>query len=619
MGVETMQTFHVDVQPLGRRGDCPAGQSLLDCARHLGVELANLCGGAGTCGKCKVQLLSGELSDLAPAERTFLTPRQIADGYRLACRAIPLSDCKVSVPPESLTAPQRTQVEGQEVVVAVEPLVRGYPVQLAQPSLEKGDLRSDALRLLDALEQQHQLKIGVLDLEVLRGLSTQVRAEGWQANAVVRDRSREVVALISSSSRPLGLAVDLGTTKIAGYLVDLQTGRALASQGIMNPQSAHGEDVVARMLCALQGSDQAAQLQHTVTDALSQLAVELCARFDATPADIVEAVVVGNTAIHHLFLRLPVAQLARAPYVPAVQSALDVKARDLGLRIAPGAYVHLLPNVAGYVGADHVAMLLATDLARADGVVLALDIGTNTEICLANRGVLSSVSCASGPAFEGAHIKHGMRAAPGAIERVRLVEDRVEYQTVGGVEPVGICGSGILDALAELYRIGVLDASGRMGEHPRVRTDEQEQVREFMLVGERERAGKPALTITQKDVRELQQAKGAMRAGINVLLARNDLDTDDVDQVVIAGAFGTYINVSSAIAVGMLPALPLDRFRQVGNAAGVGARLALVSRSKRIEAQEIARLVDYVELATDPRFATTYARAMLLGQVPARG
>jgi uncharacterized 2Fe-2S/4Fe-4S cluster protein (DUF4445 family) len=515
----------------------------------------------------------------------------------------------VLVPPESLTAPQRTQVEGLEIAVEVEPPVRVYAVQVALLSQEDGDLKADAERLLDAIPQRSC----EVDAEVLRAFSLRVREDGGQVNVAVRDAPSEIVAVLAPSHRPLGLAVDLGTTKIAAYLVDLQDGRTLASLGTMNPQIAYGEDLIARIVYANRGLAEATQLQELVVETVNHVAADMCDRVGADSADIVEAVVVGNTAMHHLFVRLPVAQLARAPYAPAVRSALDVKARDMGLRIAPGAYVHLLPNIAGYVGADHVAMLLATELARAEGVILALDIGTNTEICLAHQGVLTSVSCASGPAFEGAHIRHGMRAAEGAIERARWVDGRIEYQTIGGGPPVGLCGSGILDVLAQLVQAGVVDRRGRMGERARVRGVGVQ--REFVLIDEDEQeAGRPAITFTQGDVRELQLAKGAMRAGIDVLLAANGLMAEDIDQIVIAGAFGTYIDVASAIAVGMLPALPLDRFRQVGNAAGTGARLALLSRSKRAEAEAIGRYVRYVELAQDPRFRKIFAQAMYLGQ-----
>jgi len=352
-------------------------------------------------------------------------------------------------------------------------------------------------------------------------------------------------------------------------------------------------------------------LQESVVEALNQATVEMCAEAGIAPVDILESVVVGTTAMHHLFLGLPVEQLSRAPYVPAVASALDLRARDLGLHIAPAATVHLPPNIAGYVGADHVAMLLATGMAQREGVVLAIDIGTNTEVCLAEHGRLTSLSCASGPAFEGAHIKHGMRAAHGAIEHLRMVDGQIEYQTIGGGPPVGLCGSGILDTLAQLYLAGVVSHGGRMGEHPHVRSEGAR--REFVLVSEDESDdGRPAITLTQKDVRELQLAKGAIRTGINVLLEVNGLIADEIDQVIIAGAFGTYIDVSSAITIGMLPRLPLNRFRQVGNAAGVGAKLALVSRSKRAEAQALARRVGYIELATVPQFARTFAQALYL-------
>jgi uncharacterized 2Fe-2S/4Fe-4S cluster protein (DUF4445 family) len=605
---------HIDFEPVGRRGECRAGDSLLECARHLGVDLVSLCGGNGTCGRCIVQIMEGDVSEPVPGEEKFLSASQLATGYRLACRTIPMGDCRVRVPLESLTAPQRTQVEGEEIQVAPEPVVQTYLATLSPPVL--GDLQADAERLIDVLAGQHGLAGTTVDLAVLRQLSPCLRGEDWRVRVAVR--SQEIVALLPPSARPLGLAVDLGTTKIAAYLVDLETGRTLASEGIMNPQIAYGEDVIARLVFAKGDPSQAATLQDLVAKALNDAVAEMCTEVGAEPAHVVDSVVVGNTAMHHLFVGLPTGQLVRSPYVPAVASALDVKARDLGLFIAPGAYTHLLPNIAGYVGADHVAMLLATEVAQAGGVVLALDIGTNTEVCLVNHGRMTSVSCASGPAFEGAHIKYGMRAAKGAIEHVRLVDDRVEYQTIEGAPPVGLCGSGILDGLAELRRTGILDARGNLGEHPRVRTGSDDGVLEFVLVSEEERSGQPAITITQKDVRELQLAKGAMQTGIQMLLEEQGLGVDEIDQVIVAGAFGTYIDVSSAIAIGMLPPLPLDRFRQIGNAAGMGAKLALISGRKRSEAQDIARRVGYVELATEPRFTRVFAQAMHLGEVPSQ-
>ncbi len=610
----------IDFEPIGRRGECPEGKTLLESARLLGVDLTGLCGGTGKCGQCIVQVMDGDISEPTEEDAEFLTPDAIAHGYRLACRTVPFSNCRVRVPLESLTSPQRTQVEGEETVVAPDPLVKSAVVTLQPPSL--GDLRADAGRLADALQEQHGVDATRVDLEVLREISSSLRSrvdsdnDSWQVRVVTRED--EVIGLLPPEADPLGLAIDLGTTKIAAYLVDLASGRTLGSHGMMNPQIAYGEDVIARIALAEQEEGKRSLLRQLVVGAVNQAASELCALVEAEASQIVDMVVVGNTAMHHLFLGLPVRQLALAPYVPAVASALDVKARELGLQLAPGAYAHLLPNVAGYVGADHVAVLLATHIEEQRGVALAIDIGTNTEICLANEGVLTSASCASGPAFEGAHIKHGMRAALGAIERLRLIEDGIEFQTIGGGPPVGLCGSGIIDAMAQLFLAGVLDRQGRMLEGPRVR--EVDGTREFVLVdkptslhqgtGETRRG---AIVFTQQDVRQVQLAKGAMRTGIDLLLAEGGRKAEEIDSVIIAGAFGSYIDVSSAIAIGLFPGLPLDRFHQVGNAAGVGARLALVSRSQREAAQALASRIRYLELAAHPLFSATFAQAMLLG------
>jgi len=599
---------HVDFEPVGRRGSCPADASLLEAARHLGVDLVSICGGEGACGRCRVQVLTpAGVSPPTSHEQEALSTSELQSGYRLACQARLCGDVKVRVPPESLSTPQRTQVEGLEVPTSPDPPVHGIELHLSPPAMDS--LLADGDRVLAALQSQG-VNCHSMDLTVRQDASPRLRRWDWRLQAVVRDG--ECVALRPPASAMLGLAVDLGTTKIAGYLVDLHNGQTVASRGLMNPQIAYGEDVITRISRVITAPAEAIRMQELLVEALNELAAELAATVSAQAQDIVEAVVVGNTAMHHLFLRLPVAQLALAPYVPAVSQALDVKAREVGLHIAPGAYIHLLPNVAGFVGADHVAMILAVAMSDSPGLVLALDIGTNTEVCLASNGQLSSVSCASGPAFEGAHIHHGMRAAAGAIEHLRLVDDRVEYQTIAGAPPVGLCGSGILDALAQLYQHGVLDATGKMGDHPRIRAHENQ--REFVLVSAEERQGETAIGITQRDVRELQLAKGAIRCGVEALLQDAGRSAHEIDQVIIAGAFGTYIDVASAITIGMLPDLPQERFRQVGNAAGTGARLALLSRQKRAEAQAIGQRVRYIELAGVPNFQRLFAESMYLGE-----
>jgi uncharacterized 2Fe-2S/4Fe-4S cluster protein (DUF4445 family) len=601
--------YTIDFEPLGRRGKCQSSESLLDCARKVGVGINSLCGGRGQCRCGKVQVLSGTVSEPTSNDLEAFSPQELREGWRLACQTYPGSDCKINVPPESMTTQQRVQVEGLDVVIAPEPPVRSYHVKASPPTLT--DLRADGDRLLETLNRQHQLKCDEIDIEVMRKFSPQVRSWKWECQASVRDN--EVVALAPWPGRQLGLAIDLGTTKIAAYLIDLSSVETLAAKGIMNPQIAYGEDLISRTTYVTKSPDRGAHLQDLVIKAINEVAVDLCSEVDVKTDEIVETVVVGNTAMHHLFLGLPVKQLALAPYVPNVSMPLEIKARDLGLNLAPGAYVHLLPNIAGFVGGDHVAMLLATGIQQDEGPIVALDIGTNTEVSLINQGKISTVSCASGPVFEGWHIKDGMRAGKGAIERVMVDRDCVQYQTIDDASPSGICGSGVLDAIAQLYRADIIEKSGRMkNKHPRVVKNKGQL--EFVLVSKEERNGHPAIVITQRDVRQLQLGKAAIRTGIQALLEANGCLEEEIKQVVLAGAFGSYIDVSSAIAIGMLPAIPTDRFLQFGNAAGMGAKQALISLTKRSEAEAIASHVQYIELASSPNFKETFIQANYIGR-----
>ena len=602
-----MSTYRVDFQPAGRRGESSGESTLLDAARQMGAGLSGVCGGHGKCRACKVRLLEGRVSDPTPSEKETFTAEQLQEGWRLACQSYPAADCKVHVPAESMTAPQRTQVEGVEITVAPQPSVRAYPVRLQESTLS--NVQADDESLLRTINREHDLSCTRTDIEVLRGFSPLLRSWNWECQALVREH--EIIGVSTGQSPVLGFAADLGTTKIAGYLVDLKDGRALASKGVMNPQISYGEDIISRIQATLSSPGVGAGLQKAAVEALNQLASDLCQEVGAAVTDIVDSVIVGNTAMHHLLLGLPVKQLVLAPFVPAASRALDCKARDVGLRVASGAYVHFLPNIAGFVGGDHVAMLLATTQVKSSGVVIALDIGTNTEVSLIDGENISSVSCASGPAFEGYHIKHGMRAARGAIEKVRIENNAVQIQTIDDAPPAGICGSGVLDAMAQLHAAGVVDGSGRMlDSHPRVRTDQG--YREFVLVQEGESGAPMTVVLTQRDIRELQLAKAAIQTGIQVLLATNGRKEQELDQVIIAGAFGTYIDVASAVAIGMMPSLPLERFKQVGNAAGMGARMALVSSSQRMKAQIMASRVKYVELGSASQFSETFLKACSL-------
>jgi len=602
--------YTVDFQPLGRRVRVVDGTTLLEAARKAGVGLNAVCGGAGVCGTCLVRVVEGVVSPPNKSEDNFLDPEDFDEGYRLACQVEVRGDVLVDVPPESITAPQRAQIEGRERPVEIDPMVRSFDVHPTPPGLH--DLRSDEKRLREALDEEYNLTDVRFDPLVLAEIPPKLRGNDWKIRLFVRDGlgSPSVVGAVPIGTHPLGLAVDIGTTKVAAYLVDLETGETLGASGEMNPQIAFGEDVMARIAYAMEGEGHGVELQEAIIQGLQDRVDELCDACDRGCGEVIEVVLVGNTCMHHLVMGLPVDQLGVAPYVPALSASCDVKARDLGLDIATGAYVHLLPNIAGFVGADHVSMVMASGLHEADQITLGLDIGTNTEVSLAANGRLLSCSTASGPAFEGAHIRDGMRAAPGAIEWVKMVDGQIEFQTIDSAPPVGICGSGILDSVAELRRIGVLKENGSMerDSHPRVRQTGDRP--EFVLVSAGEQGARNDIVINRKDVSEIQLAKGAIRAGLEVLLDEAGVELDQVERVVVAGAFGTYLDVRSARAIGMFPPLPPDRFDQVGNAAGIGAKLALLSRRCRAVAEEIAGRVEYVELTTDARFSSAYMDAM---------
>ena len=599
----------IDFEPLGRRAQCASSDSILDCARHVGAGISSVCGGTGTCAKCKIKIIFGAVSEPTQTEKEIFSAADLKAGWRLACRVYPLGNVKVSVPLESMTTSQRTQFEGQDTFTASEPPVKIYHVNLAAPSLL--DQQADSERLIAALNNQHDLNCDRIDFKLLQNLSKNLRDSKWSLEAAVR--KDEVVGVFFHPHQAVGLALDLGTTKIAGYLVDLNSGQTLAAKGILNPQVSYGEDVISRIDIAERSLNKSSVMQNLVVSAIDELAAELCEKVGLKKEQILEAVVVANTAMHHLFLGLPVRQLASSPYVPAVSHSLDVKARELGLKFAAGSYMHVLPNIAGFVGADHISMLLATDILKAHGPMLSIDIGTNTEVSILFNRNLTTVSCASGPAFEGGSITHGMRAASGAIERVRISADRVEYQTIDNVPPVGICGSGIIDLMAQMHIAGIIDNSGRMKkDHALVR--ESSDGIEFLLVPESGKDGHPAITFTQQDVRQLQLGKGAIRTGIQMLLDASACAEEKIKHVNIAGAFGSYIDVTSAIEIGMLPSLPLSTYKQVGNAAGMGAKRALISMSYRRQALTIAAKIKYLELAALPGFNRTFTTTMSLGK-----
>jgi uncharacterized 2Fe-2S/4Fe-4S cluster protein (DUF4445 family) len=604
---------------VGRRVQINKGATLLEAAQAAGVELVAVCGGNASCGTCRVRLANGRLSRLSLVEEAELSRNEIQAGFRLACQAEPLSDVRIDIPPESLTTPQRLQIEGQGIDILLDLPVISVDVRIPPPDLS--DLRPDVSRLRTALASKNHPAVNI-PLSVLEILPEQLRAQAWSARLALRRSSgrgpKTLAAVLPGESKLLGLAVDIGTTKLAAYLVDLSSGETLAKQGAMNPQISFGEDVISRISYANEHTGGRETLQRRLMESLNQLINELCAEVGQSPQQVVEVVAVGNTAMHHLFSGLPVQQLGDAPYVPVIGDALEISAHELGLDIAPGAMVYLPPNIAGYVGADHISMLLAMDVIHASQPTIALDIGTNTEITLSLPGKtpsgdhnrMLSCSCASGPAFEGAHIQAGMRAAPGAIERVQISDGELRTHTIGGLPPVGICGSGILDAVAQMLSARILDHRGvlRLGS-PFVRTKNGHN--EFLLAAAEKTGSGQDLVVNREDIQEIQLAKGAIRAGVEILLAEAGLVNADIQRFIVAGAFGTYLDLESAVRVGMFPSLPRDRFQQVGNAAGMGARQLLVSVAQRRLAEEIAKQVEYIELTTHASFTNQFIKALV--------
>ncbi len=602
------ELFDVQFQPIGKHVRVQAGTNLLEAARQAGIDLTSDCGGEGSCGQCQVVILFGQVTPPNDDEEFILTEIERNNGVRLACCSQIQSDVKIHIPRGSLITGQVLQTGSILRNIEPDPLIQVVSLSLAKPSLE--DTRSDISRILDGLAEEQGLRDIWAGLQVARFSSKILRDNNWQVNVYLR--GSEIVGLAPIGCPPLGFAVDLGTTKLAAYLVDLATGKDLATAGAPNPQIGYGEDVISRLSHAHRKPQGDLVLATKVRESLNELLGELVNAAGANRSQVAEICIVGNTAMIHLLLRLPVHQLATAPYVPAISTAIDVRADRLDLGAAPGAYVHIPACIGGFVGADHVAMILASELDRADKVTLGIDIGTNSEIALRVPGqtFLSSASCASGPAFEGAHISDGMRAATGAIEKVRISAHKLELVTIANAPAVGLCGSGIIDTVAGLYQSGFINAHGRF-QRDKDGIREGRNGPEYLLVPAKKSGTGRDIVIDQQDINEIQLAKGAIQAGMNVLMEVTGIRPDDIKEVIIAGAFGSYLNINNAIAMGLFPDLPNANYRQVGNAAAIGAKWILLSKIARQRAQDIAAGTRYNELTTYPKFKRQFALGML--------
>jgi uncharacterized 2Fe-2S/4Fe-4S cluster protein (DUF4445 family) len=619
-------------QPSGRRGYIEKGKTLKEASVLLGVDIEGICGEKATCGKCKVRIEEGafekygvqssrdHLSPMSTTENKFLSRQEEHAGFRLACQAHLLDNIVVFVPEESRMGKQVVRKAAREITIELKPAVRKYYVDLPKATLQ--DTRGDWERIQTELETVHGLQHLTLDYLALISLQEIVRTGEWSVTVAVW-HGREVIKVEPGKRmQAYGLAVDVGTTTVAGYLSDLTDGKLLATASMMNPQVVYGEDVMSRISYTMTHPEGLEQMNTAILDGLNGIVEEAAAIAGINRMDILDMTIVGNTCMHHLFLNIDPRNIGRSPFPPALHHSLDIKVRDIGIRIAPGAYVHVLPIEAGFVGADNVGVLIAETPYLQDSVELIIDIGTNGELVLGNRQKLISSSCATGPAFEGAEIRYGMRAAPGAIEKIVIdpqtrdvrfkVIDKEEWNTeLAEVGAKGICGSGIIDVVPQLFLAGIIDRTGRFSKEldtPRFREVNGEP--EFVIAWARETSIGQDIVVCQNDVRAIQLAKGAMYAGAKIMMGA--LGVEKIDKVILAGAFGSYIDKVSAALLGLFPDCELDNIYSVGNAAGDGARMALLNIDKRTEADEIARRVEYLELTLEPNFDKIFAQAMWL-------
>jgi uncharacterized 2Fe-2S/4Fe-4S cluster protein (DUF4445 family) len=598
-------------EPDGVKSKFGKGTTIFCALKEAGLKIRSECGGRGVCGKCKI-IVQDTLgfSAVTDAERERLSASELKSGYRLACACSVLKDVKIFIPEESRVITRKLLIEGTERPVKVKPTIRKVYVKIPEPSLN--DIRSDAQRLQDSLKDIYKIETTEIDHTLLKKLPRILRNANWKVTVTIWNE-KEIISVEHGDTvkKSYGVAIDIGTSKIICYLSDLTNGELIGTGSVENPQMMYGEDVISRIAYASQSDDSLKKLQKLVIDGVNATLLEASQKSGLSLQNVYEITVVGNTAMHHIFLGIHPKYLGLAPYVPAISDPVIVKARDLSIKANPSAKVNVLPVIAGFVGADAVADIISTGIYESDKLSMMVDIGTNTEVVLGDKHGIVACSCASGSAFEGAHIKFGMKAVTGAIERLQINPENYEvsYQTIGNVKPMGLCGSAIIDVVANLLKCKVIDMDGRFTDtHIKSRLKTTNGTKSFILVPREEGATRDIM-ITQKDISEVQLAKAAIYTGCYILMKRKNIKPADIKKFYVAGAFGNYINLENAKLIGMLPDIPTKFITFVGNAAGAGARMALISKTQRQIAASISRKVDYVELALDPDFQREFALA----------
>ncbi|ATG35596.1 putative metal-binding protein [Phaeobacter piscinae] len=628
--------------PSGKRGRFPIGTPVLTAARQLGVDLDSVCGGRGICSKCQITPSYGEfskhgvtvaddaLTEWNKVEQRYKDKRGLIDGRRLGCQAQVQGDVVIDVPPESQVHRQVVRKRAEARDITMNPSTRLYYVEVEEPDMHKptGDME----RLIEALDAQWDLKGVKTDLHILNVLQPALRKGGWKVTVAVHlgdeNHPPKIMHIWPGfyEGSIYGLAVDLGSTTIAAHLCDLKTGEVVASSGIMNPQIRFGEDLMSRVSYSMmnKGGDQ--EMTRAVREGMNALFTQIASEAEIDKALIVDAVFVCNPVMHHLFLGIDPFELGQAPFALATSNALALRAVELDLNIHPAARVYLLPCIAGHVGADAAAVALSEAPDKSEDLVLVVDVGTNAEILLGNKDKVLACSSPTGPAFEGAQISSGQRAAPGAIERVEINPETKEprFRVIGSdiwsdedgfaaavatTGITGICGSGIIEAIAEMRLAGVLDASGLIGSAEQTGSARciQDGRTNAYLLWDGSAEGGPTITVTNPDIRAIQMAKAALYSGARLLMDKFGIDT--VDRVVLAGAFGAHISAKHAMVLGMIPDCPLDKVTSAGNAAGTGARIALLNTKARTEIEATVQRIEKIETAVESRFQEHFVNA----------
>ena len=653
-------------QPSGRRGEVPKGVNIIEASRLLGVDIEALCGEKKVCGKCLVRVEDGHfekfgitssMNNVSPwqeEEEKFINAERKDKGFRLGCMATVENDILVFVPEESRAGKQVVSKAARDIHIEHNPAIKLYTVEVDKPTFE--DPTGDFERICMALEQNYALTDLTIDIFTLRTLPDALRNGKWICTVSVWNDKEIIRVRPGKVEHAYGMAIDVGTTTVAGYFCDLTTMEVVDTVSMMNPQCKYGEDVMARITFHMTTPGGLQRMSDDIIEGLNEL-IEKAIKQTFPPTkkkkkkkgeepemvevpeegktylrlsiEDIEDITIGfNTAMHHILLGLNPEYVGLAPFPPVIHHSMDIRARDLGVKINPSSYMFVLPNEAGFVGADNVGVLIAEEPYKGEENQLLIDIGTNGELVLGNRHKLISSSCATGPALEGAQLAYGMRAAPGAIERITIDPDTkdVDYKVIGrdawrkfsepkDMKAKGICGSGILDVLAELYSSGVVTKTGAFNKkamkgHPRFRRNPDTKQPEFVLAWAEESSIDQDIVITQRDVRQIQLAKGALYAGCKLMVKRMGLDK--VDTVKIAGAFGTHVDRAKALTMGLFPDCEIEMIKGIGNAAGDGCRAALLNVKKRVEADWCSRNVEYVELTVEPNFEKDFMEAMQL-------